>query len=41
MNQLLEKLIEEGIVEKRNNRYYSMCAVGEEITIEIKKIFKL
>lgn len=39
-NFFLERCIEKGIIKKINGGYYSACAYGEEITIELKEIFE-
>jgi GH43 family beta-xylosidase len=36
----IEALMEQTIIRKKDGKYYSTCAVGEEITIELKKIFE-
>lgn len=48
MNQLnkfikkffLERFLEKHIILERNGKYYSSCAYGEEITIELREIFE-
>lgn len=36
---IVDKLIEEALIYKKDGKYYSNCAMNEEITIEIKNIF--
>jgi len=39
-NFYLNRLIKARIITKEGNRYYSNCAMREEVTIEIKEIFE-
>lgn len=40
MNKYIKALAEKHVILKRNGKYYSSCAYGEEITIELKEIFE-
>jgi len=40
MNSYIQCLIDSGIIEKRDNKYYIACEKGEEVTIELKEIFE-
>ncbi|GAJ01061.1 unnamed protein product [marine sediment metagenome] len=35
----LKALIAQALIREKDGRYYSTCAMGEEITIELKEIF--
>jgi len=37
---LIEILKNLGFIEQRGERFYSSCAVGEEMTIEVKKLIE-
>lgn len=36
----LKKLIEVGIIGKKDGTYYSRCFCGENITVELKEVFE-
>jgi len=36
----LKALVEQGLIKEKDGKYYSTCAYGEEITIELKEIFE-
>jgi len=37
---IVKLLEDEALISRRGDKYYSECAIGEEITIEINNIIK-
>lgn len=36
----LKALVAQNLIREKDGKYYSTCAMGEEITIELKEIFE-